>query len=62
MKGEIVDFQAVGKFLPIIEFINPYNKKETKKNAFDLGVISKTKTITITEWKLVNTKYTYIED
>jgi len=59
LKGKVTGFQCVGEHLPIIECNHPYKKGEKFSNAFNLDRISKTKTVTIAEWKLVNVKYTY---
>ena len=59
LKGIVTGFQKVGDFLPIIECNHPFNKGEKFKNAYSLNRISKTKTVTVVEWKLVNVKYKY---
>jgi len=61
LKGRVKGFQMVDNHLPIVECKHPYKKGEMFSRAFDLERISKKKTITIYEWKIVPTKYTYKE-
>jgi hypothetical protein len=59
LKGVVKDFQSVGNNLPIVTCHHPYKKGEYFSNAFDLDRISKTKTVTTYEWKLVPVKRTF---
>jgi hypothetical protein len=59
LKGVVVDFQVGENKSPIVECKHPYKKNEKIKIVVSLDRISKTETIVIAEWKLVNTKYTY---
>lgn len=59
LKGKVKSFQIVENHLPIVECKHPYKKGEMFSNAFDLDRISKTKTISTIEWKLVTVKHMY---
>jgi hypothetical protein len=59
LKGKVTGFQRVDNHLPIVECDHPYKKGEKFSNAFDLDRISKTKTVSVIEWKLVTVKHTY---
>lgn len=61
LKGKITGFQCVDNHLPIVECDHPFKKGEKFKNAYDLNRISKTKTVTVAEWRLINVKYKYKE-
>lgn len=61
LKGKVKGFQAIGEHLPIVECNHPYKKGEKFSNAFDLNRISKTKTVSVIEWKMVTVKYKYKE-
>lgn len=59
LKGIVKGFQVVDNHLPIVECPHPYKKGEKFSNAFDLNRISKTKTIKVIEWQMVEVKHTY---
>jgi hypothetical protein len=59
LKGTVVGFQFVDNKLPIIECNHPYKNGEKFKSAFYLDRISKTKTVTVTEWELVTKTYKF---
>ncbi|MFZ1389459.1 MAG: hypothetical protein WAS34_18905 [Thiolinea sp.] len=59
LKGVVKYFQVVDKRLPIVECDNPNKKGEKVKIVCDLDRVSKTKTVTTYEWKLVAVKHTY---
>lgn len=59
LKGKVKGFQSTDRKLPIIECAHPYKKGEVFLRAFDLELISKNKTITVYEWKLVPVKHIY---
>lgn len=59
LKGVVIGFQKVGKMLPIVECENPFKKGEKFRNAFDLEYMSKTPTIKVVEWRLVEVEHKY---
>lgn len=60
VKGVIVGFEEYGNRLPIVEGKYLLGKKMQKfKISCDPKIMSKTPTVTLTEWKLVNVKYKY---
>jgi len=59
LRGIIKGFQKVDKELPIVESKHPYKKGEKFSNAYDLERISKTPTIKIFEWTMVEKTYNY---